>query len=125
MQVMLILQLSLVCLRACRKLVEGSNKAQHSLSIIVHLNQGLGTHLPSSPPTSNSAECCDMSCYQAVQMERGDASVFYQDVPHCGPAHSDSSDERDVRQWRWVLFAMFSPAGGADQDNEQQNLRCD
>ena len=52
--------------------------------------------------------------------------MFYQDVPYCGPAHPsaepDGADDRS--KWRWVLFAMFSPSQGADQDTSQQYLHC-
>lgn len=56
---------------------------------------------------------CDDSNFASHNMHQGDALVFYQDVPHYGPANPDVSvgetDESDARGWRWVLFAMFSP----------------
>jgi hypothetical protein len=55
----------------------------------------------------------------------GDVTVFYQDVPHCGPAHPPVVDDQHMSKWRWVLFAMFSPSEGAEQDAAQQYLQCE
>jgi hypothetical protein len=44
--------------------------------------------------------------------------LFHGDVAHYCPVNELQT------KWRWVLFAMFSPMEGADQDEYQQFLRC-
>lgn len=71
-----------------------------------------------SPP---SAECalrrerlCHESNFASHAMYGGDALVFYGDVAHYGPANPSGID------WRWVLYVMFSPEAGPDQDAVQE-----
>ncbi len=47
-------------------------------------------------------------------MRGGDTLIMYGDVLHFGPDNPSDTD------WRWVLFAMFSPEVGPDQDAAQE-----
>jgi len=47
-------------------------------------------------------------------MYGGDALTMYGNVAHFGPANPSDTD------WRWVLFVMFSPEAGPDQDASQE-----
>lgn len=108
-------------------------KAPRCVSVVLHLNPGVtrGTHVPlpsaadmaplmqSLPPDEWAAErdrlCVDQN-FASHDMQGGDALVFYGDVAHYGPANPSATD------WRWVLFVMFSPEPGPDQDAEQEYL---
>lgn len=120
-------------LRKGRRRVPGSLKAPHCVSVILHLNPGAthGTHTPTCPASqlpalvASPAAWCDESAFHSVDMYQGDVALFYHDVPHFGPAHKDGGKASDMAQWRWVLFAMFSPESGANQDTKQTFLNCE
>lgn len=105
-------------------------KAPRCLSILLHLNPGVtrGTHVPllSAADMSPLMHCspdewstvsehlCRESNFVSHDMQGGDALVFYGDVAHFGPANPSDT------KWRWVLYAMFSPEAGLDQDAKQE-----
>jgi hypothetical protein len=125
-----------------RRAIPGTTKAAHCVSVLVHLNPGssAGTHLPrrshvdmlrmiAGGETFGSL-ACDASMYVSSRMDQSDVTVFYDDVPHYGPAHPMQATNvecrsADVSMWRWVLFAMFSPERGARQDEQQTFLVCE
>jgi hypothetical protein len=118
----------------------GMRKGPQCISAVLHLNPETtrGTHVPIAtaaemaslyygsehPPsgaepgdtiTSNDRRCKD-SNFLSHDMLGGDLLVFFDDVAHYGPANASLTD------WRWVLFVMFSPEEGPDQDNLQTFL---
>lgn len=106
------------------------------MSVIVHLNPGKskGTYVPKCTSTEmkrrfeqeKDSSLCDSSTFTSHDMEQSDVLVFYQDVMHYGPENPSlpSLDSTDISTWRWVLFAMYSPVKGANQDEQQQLLSC-
>jgi hypothetical protein len=110
----------------------GESKAPRCVSIVLHLNPGVtcGTHVPllSAADMAPLLGCmprhdewatvserlCRESNFASHDMQGGDALVFYTDVPHFGPANPSDTD------WRWVLYTMFSPEAGPDQDDTQE-----
>lgn len=117
-----------------RQEIPGTMKAAHCVSVIVHLSPGTtaGTHLPRHTHAdmlrllqdeATGSLPCDASTYISNAMQQSDVAIFYDDVPHYGPAHSVTA-ETDISTWRWVLFAMFSPERGARQDEQQTFLSC-
>ncbi len=106
-------------------------KAPRCVSVVLHLNPGAtyGTHVPllSAADMASllqpirpaewaeaSERLCHGSNYASHVMYGSDALIFHGDVVHYGPANPSTTD------WRWVLFVMFSPEDGPEQDAEQE-----
>jgi hypothetical protein len=112
----------------------GTQKSPLCYSCILHLNPGesRSTHMPNLPAAQmeplfsaagatwqqQSEHLCHPDHFHSHAMHSGDLLVFRTDVAHYGPANDSSADER------WVLFVMFSPVGGPDQDERQEFLDC-
>jgi hypothetical protein len=115
---------------------EGTQKASQCYSCILHLSSGdaQGTHLPilsaeRMQPVLTAkktgvglrdeiARLCHPDNFHSHLMHSGDLLVFRDDVPHYGPANGSTSE------WRWVLFVLFSPVPGPDQDGTQEFIHC-
>jgi hypothetical protein len=115
-----------------------AHKGPQCISAVLHLNPETtrGTHVPiataaemaslygsespSSGAESDTAASNDRRCndsnFVSHDMLGGDLLVFFDDVAHYGPANVS------LTEWRWVLFVMFSPEEGPDQDNLQTFL---
>jgi hypothetical protein len=78
-------------------------------------SEGPSSGAESETVTSNDRRCKD-SNFLSHHMLGGDLLVFFDDVAHYGPANESPTE------WRWVLFVMFSPEEGPDQDNLQTFL---
>jgi hypothetical protein len=117
-------------------------KAPQCVSIVLHLNPEPmpSTHVPRAPVTdgtpswstaSSSPPCDEEEKEQQQQQQQqqqqhhfvshddmhgGDLLLFFSDVAHFGPTNALTSN------WRWVLFVMFSPEAGSDQDGQQTFL---
>lgn len=121
--------------------IPGTKKAEHCVSIILHLNPGAtkGTYVPKATAVEvpnriaaglrSKAHCEQMRVreFGSHSMDQGDALLFYQDLPHYGPEQPDVSTPKerdDINNWRWVLFLMYSPQIGANQDAHQITLPC-
>ncbi len=106
-------------------------KAPQCVSVVLHLNPGAtnGTHVPLLSAADMalllqplrpakwgeaSERLCHESNYASHAMYGGDVLVFHGDIAHYGPANPSTTD------WRWVLFVMFSPEDGPEQDAEQE-----
>ena len=112
----------------------GTPKAQQCYSCILHLHPGeaQSTWVPALPAAQmqplfdtkgaawreHAQHLCHVDHFRSHLMQAGDLMVFRGDVPHYGPANESSSE------WRWVLFVMFSPVPGPNQDSEQEFLDC-
>jgi hypothetical protein len=98
-------------------------KGSRCLSVLLHLNPEptRGTHVPKSTADVMAAlekKDCRDSNFISHEMFGGDMLVFYDDVPHFGPANESDTE------WRWVLFVMFSPEEGPEQDSQQTFFDC-
>jgi hypothetical protein len=84
------------------------HKGSRCLSVVLHLNPEptRGTHIPKATAAEMAASLekdCSDEMFISHEMVGGDLLVFYDDVPHFGPANESDTE------WRWVLFVMFSP----------------
>lgn len=106
-------------------------KAPRCISVILHLNPGVtrGTHVPLVSaeemsslvtldphdwPAGSSERLCAEDNFLSHDMHGGDALIMYGNVAHFGPANPSNTE------WRWVLFTMFSPEAGPEQDASQE-----
>jgi hypothetical protein len=125
-----------------RKPIPDTKKAQHCLSVIVHLNSipKQSTFMPQLTSSAlmsrfihNRRFGCDeqsRSDWKSKLMYQGDMMFFYQDTPHFGPEHPArrepaATSEDATNDWRWVLFFMFSPSDAAQQDEKTVLLKCE
>jgi hypothetical protein len=60
---------------------------------------------------------CDPIHYASYALQPGDLVAFRGDLPHYGPGNLSGEE-------RWMLFVLFSPVEGADQDEQQQFVHC-
>jgi hypothetical protein len=109
----------------------GKSKASQCVAVILHLNVTPvpGTHVPKWTAEEmagmtganfkrHGAPICEDASFVSHLMEMGDLLLFFTDVAHYGPANSSRTE------WRWILYFLFSPEEGPDQDHFQDYLHC-